>query len=89
MASEGTASLQHRITSIVMALDRRDPSPTWMPPQNQISMLDRLYSLYVMVITTIKGYGDYFWTDVVEKVDEMGEQARAPAARWVAAHGAA
>ena len=37
-------------------------------------MLDRLYSLYVTVITTIKGYGDYFWVDVVEKVDEMGEQ---------------
>ena len=37
-------------------------------------MLDRLYTLYVTVITTIKGYGDYFWADVVEKVDEMGEQ---------------
>jgi dynein heavy chain len=37
-------------------------------------MLDRLYSLYVTVIGTIKGYGDYFWADVVEKVDEMGEQ---------------
>jgi dynein heavy chain len=37
-------------------------------------MLDRLYTLYVTVITTIKGYGDFFWVDVVEKVDEMGEQ---------------
>lgn len=37
-------------------------------------MLDRLYSLYVTVISTIKGYGDYFWADVVEKIDEMGEQ---------------
>ncbi len=36
-------------------------------------MLDRLYTLYVTVITTIKGYGDYFWVDVVEKIDEMGE----------------
>jgi hypothetical protein len=31
-------------------------------------------SLYVTVISTIKGYGDYFWVDVVEKVDEWGEQ---------------
>eukprot|EP00879_Flechtneria_rotunda_P029325 GHRR01031685.1.p1 GENE.GHRR01031685.1~~GHRR01031685.1.p1 ORF type:complete len:143 (-),score=37.91 GHRR01031685.1:157-585(-) len=31
-------------------------------------------SLYVTVISTIKGYGDYFWADVVEKVDEWGEQ---------------
>jgi hypothetical protein len=37
-------------------------------------MLDRLYSLYVNVISTIRGYGDYFWADVVEKIDEMGEQ---------------
>jgi dynein heavy chain len=28
----------------------------------------------VTVISTIKGYGDYFWVDVVEKVDEWGEQ---------------
>jgi hypothetical protein len=42
-------------------------------------MLDRLYTLYVTVITTIKGYGDYFWVDVVEKVDEMGEQVGAQA----------
>jgi hypothetical protein len=27
----------------------------------------------VTVISTIKGYGDYFWVDVVEKIDEMGE----------------
>ncbi|KIZ06068.1 Dynein gamma chain, flagellar outer arm [Monoraphidium neglectum] len=42
--------------------------------QKEVSMLDRLYTLYVTVITTIKGYGDYFWADVVEKIDEMGEQ---------------
>ncbi|PNH08753.1 Dynein gamma chain, flagellar outer arm [Tetrabaena socialis] len=42
--------------------------------EREIQMLDRLYSLYVNVITTIKGYGDYFWVDVVEKIDEMGEQ---------------
>ncbi|GFR42148.1 hypothetical protein Agub_g3000 [Astrephomene gubernaculifera] len=42
--------------------------------EKEIQMLDRLYSLYVTVITTIKGYGDYFWVDVVEKIDEMGEQ---------------
>ena len=31
-------------------------------------------SLYVTVIGTIRGYGDFFWVDVVEKVDEWGEQ---------------
>lgn len=31
-------------------------------------------SLYVTVISTIRGYGDFFWVDVVEKVDEWGEQ---------------
>lgn len=49
-------------------------------------MLDRLYSLYVTVIGTIKAYGDYFWTDVVEKVDEMGEQVRAGPALVTAWH---
>lgn len=42
--------------------------------EKEVTMLDRLYSLYVTVIGTIKGYGDYFWADVVEKIDEMGEQ---------------
>ena len=51
-------------------------APSNLYPDPQITMLDRLYSLYVMVISTIKGYGDYFWADVVEKIDEMGEQAR-------------
>ena len=41
--------------------------------EKEIQMLDRLYNLYVTVITTIKGYGDYFWVDVVEKITEMGE----------------
>ena len=31
-------------------------------------------SLYVSVITTIRGYGDYLWVDVVERVDAMGSQ---------------
>lgn len=30
--------------------------------------------LYATVVSTIKGYGDYFWVDVVEKIDEWGEQ---------------
>lgn len=42
--------------------------------EKEIQMLDRLYNLYVTVISTIKGYGDYFWVDVVEKIDEMAEQ---------------
>eukprot|EP00798_Chlamydomonas_sp_ICE-L_P031303 gene31303-6451_t len=41
--------------------------------EKEVQMLDRLYGLYVTVISTIKGYGDLFWVDVVEKIDEMGE----------------
>lgn len=36
--------------------------------EKEIAMLDKLYSLYVNVITTIRGYGDYFWVDVVENI---------------------
>lgn len=32
------------------------------------------YRLYVAVIGTIRGYGDYFWVDVVEQMDAMLEQ---------------
>lgn len=42
--------------------------------EKEVQMLNRLYSLYVTVISTIKGYGDYFWVDVVEQVDAMAEQ---------------
>ncbi len=31
-------------------------------------------SLYVNVITTIRGFGDFFWVDVVEQIDTMTEQ---------------
>lgn len=31
-------------------------------------------SLYVNVITTIRGFGDLFWVDVVENIDTMTEQ---------------
>lgn len=41
-----------------------------MPAQQ---MLDRLYNLYVAVITTIKSYGDFLWVDVIEKIDDMGD----------------
>mmetsp|Transcript_5388 Transcript_5388/g.12712 ORF Transcript_5388/g.12712 Transcript_5388/m.12712 type:complete len:4322 (-) Transcript_5388:507-13472(-) len=41
--------------------------------EKEVQMLDRLYNLYVNVITTIKGYGDYFWVDVVEKIEEMAD----------------
>lgn len=42
--------------------------------EKEVQMLDRLYTLYVTVITTIKGYGDYFWIDVVEQIEAMAEQ---------------
>lgn len=31
-------------------------------------------SLYVAVITTIRGWGDLLWVDVVEKIDAMSTQ---------------
>ncbi|CAL8466543.1 g6079 [Coccomyxa elongata] len=41
--------------------------------EEELSMLSRLYSLYVTVITTIRGYGDLFWTDVVAQMDAMND----------------
>ncbi|PSC73956.1 flagellar outer dynein arm heavy chain gamma [Micractinium conductrix] len=42
--------------------------------EEEIVMLDKLYSLYVAVITTIRGWGDLLWVDVVEKIDAMSTQ---------------
>ena len=33
-----------------------------------------LCRLYVNVISTIKGYGEFLWVDVVEQIDSMTEQ---------------
>lgn len=52
------------------------PYPELEATEKEVQMLDRLYSLYVTVITTIKGYGDFFWVDVVEQIDSMTEQVR-------------
>ena len=40
--------------------------PEFEETEREIQMLEKLYSLYVTVINTIKGYGDLFWVDVVE-----------------------
>jgi dynein heavy chain len=37
-------------------------------------LLDRLYSLYTSVISTINGYADVFWVEVVSGIDHMQEQ---------------
>eukprot|EP00976_Prorocentrum_cordatum_P089032 1187583-Prorocentrum_minimum.AAC.1 len=42
--------------------------------EQEIQMLDRLYSLFVNVITTINGYGEFFWVDVLTQIDTMSEQ---------------
>ena len=42
--------------------------------EKEINLLDRLYSLYVDAITTINGYGDMLWADVMEQLDGMIEQ---------------
>ena len=45
--------------------------------QEKITNLDKLYSLYVSVIQTIRGYGDVLWTDVVANIEEMGNAVNA------------
>lgn len=50
--------------------------------QLKIANLDKLYSLYISVIQTIRGYGDVLWTDVVANIEDMsnavnGFQSRA------------
>jgi len=39
-----------------------------------IKVVTLLCRLYVTVITTIRGFGDLFWVDVVEQIDTMTEQ---------------
>jgi dynein heavy chain, axonemal len=39
--------------------------------QEKITNLDKLYSLYVNVIQTIRGYGDVLWVEVVANIDDM------------------
>eukprot|EP00898_Chlorokybus_atmophyticus_P005691 jgi/Chlat1/6122/Chrsp409S05665 len=45
--------------------------------EKELQLLDRLYSLYVNVITTINGYADILWVDVVANIDSMTEQVNA------------
>ena len=42
--------------------------------EKELQMLDRLYSLYVNVLSTINGYADILWTDVVANIESMTEQ---------------
>ena len=50
------------------------PAPGPLPPAPGPRPPAR--SLYVSVITTIRGYGDFLWVDVVEKIDAMASQVR-------------
>jgi Dynein heavy chain, N-terminal region 2 len=45
--------------------------------QEKIANLDKLYSLYVAVIQTIRGYGDVLWVDVVTNIEEMSNAVNA------------
>lgn len=40
------------------------------------------YRLYVSVITTIRGFGDLLWVDVVAQIDSMTEQVIAFQAQY-------
>lgn len=42
--------------------------------EKELMLLDRLYSLYTSVISTINGYADVFWVEVVSGIDHMQEQ---------------
>lgn len=56
---------------------RVTPYPELAQTQEEIGLLDRLYSLYKAVIDTIRGFGDYFWADVVEQIEAMTDQVNA------------
>ena len=43
--------------------------------KSELELLDKLYSLYVNVVQTIKNYGADMWTDVVANIENMTETA--------------
>ena len=48
--------------------------PEMEKTEKEISMLTRLYDLYTDVLTTISGYADILWVDVVANIEGMSEQ---------------
>jgi dynein heavy chain len=42
--------------------------------EKELALLDRLYGLFTSVLTTIDGYADILWTEVVSDMDAMTEQ---------------
>ena len=51
--------------------------PELVQTERELELLDKLYSLFVNVITTIEGYGDMLWVDVQGSIDQMTEQVNA------------
>ncbi|GBG77441.1 hypothetical protein CBR_g23890 [Chara braunii] len=45
--------------------------------EKELGLLDRLYSLYTNVISTISGYADIYWVEVVSNIDAMQEEVLA------------
>lgn len=45
--------------------------------ERELELLDKLYSLFVTVITTIDGYGEMLWVDLVGSIDKMTDQVNA------------
>jgi len=43
--------------------------------KKELDLLDKLYSLFVNVVQTIKNYGDMMWTDVVANIEVMTDTA--------------
>ena len=43
--------------------------------KKELELLDKLYSLFVNVVQTIKSYGDMMWGDVVANIEAMSETA--------------
>ena len=53
---------------------RSKRQPATQPGKKMLTMMTGACRLYVNVITTIKGYGNYFWVDVVAQIDAMSEE---------------
>jgi dynein heavy chain len=44
--------------------------------EKELSLMDKLYSLYSSVQTTLEAYKDYHWNEVAANVDSMGDQVQ-------------
>ena len=48
--------------------------PELIKTKKELDFLEKLYALYMNVISTIHGYSDIMWHDVVTNIERMAEQ---------------